>query len=125
MSEAKREMIEARTQLFDLLRSGGIALVLLLALLAFVPPLFFGAVAGSLYGLLNIVLLFFLLAPYFFRREKPAYVVYGFIISLCVGACLVYFAKLMGQWWAVGFAFGLASPAFAGVVYALQHRRRR
>lgn len=128
MTKTKSQMLDARNQFAIMLRTSlpplGFLLALVLAceiwLVQSVPFFFLGCFAGASYALLNLWLLFSMLAPFFFHREKAIYVLYGLLISLGVGALLMFAATLVGQTWAMGFAFGVASPAIVGTLYSLQ-----
>jgi hypothetical protein len=128
MNETKSQMLEARAQFALMFRSAlpfiAFGLALLLGSEVWLtrgPPLLsFGCLVGCAYGLLNMAVLFWFLAPFFFFREKPVYVLMGVVISLGVGALLMFTATLMEQRWMVGLALGVASPAMMGTLYSLQ-----
>lgn len=120
MTDTTSQMLEAKAQLKSLLR--GILpifaslLVVMLCLEIYlspgVPKFAFGFLVGCIYSALNLVMLFWFLAPYFFRREKRAYFIFGIVVSLIVGGLLMFAATRAGTLWAIGLAFGVASPAF-------------
>jgi len=112
-------MLEARAQVSAMFREACpfVALVLVIGagceiwFLPGVPFVAFGALVGCIYAVANLAMLFWLLAPYFFLRQKPLWVLGGALLSLGVGALLMFAATFMGSLWALGLAIGIGSPA--------------
>jgi len=79
-----------------------------------------GYLIGAVLSLANLHLLSRALMPFVFYGEKPMRVLSGVLLSL---AGFIVVALLLNSWSAQslwGFAFGIASPAFYGVMYALR-----
>lgn len=121
-------MSEAKEQFASMVKS---ALPFMLVVLSFVfivesvwlnkgPYFFLGTLCGCAYALLNLWLLFSMLAPYFFRGENPLYILYAGLISLAVGCMIMFVASSIGEFFAIGVALGIASPAVVGTLHSVQ-----
>lgn len=128
MTDKNPQMLEAHEQFMGLIRQSlsffaGLLVIVLLGELWIdvrAPLFFLGALTGCVYALFNLWLLFSTLAPFFFHREKPLYVIYGAVISLGLGALLMFVSSYIGTRWSIGFALGVASPAIIGTLYSLR-----
>jgi len=127
MSDATSQMLNAHRQFFGLVRTAVPAMgVVLLAL--FLLELFFrsgerpnialGAFVGVAFALVNLWLLFRLMAPFFFFQRKAFFFLGSLLISLILGISLFVLTLGLGNDAALGFAFGLTSPAAFGVLYS-------
>lgn len=123
MATQTNQMLEARAHMMSIFRAGCPVLAGLVVVGAVsetwlsraIPMASFGFLVGSLYAVGNIGMLFWLLAPYFFYRERPLRVLGAALISLGVGAALMFLATQLGVLWALGMAVGIASPALLSV----------
>lgn len=126
--EVLNQMHEARAGFVALFKNGMPALGIVLALMlsaeiwftADLPMFSFGCLVGCVYASANLAALFWLMAPFFFFREKALYLIGGVVLSLGMGAILMFVATFMGNSWAIGLAMGVASPALIGTLYSLQ-----